>query len=305
MVLDIFKALDQGYGMLVFFTNSNLTETQVRYLALFCFFLVLDGFEWFLDGMSSQKYPVSVGVPQGSILVPALFLVYIKDLPDDLICNVGIYADDTTLYSKCDRASDLWKKQELASEFKSDLPDTEDWDKEWLLDFSAGKSQFNSFDQSNKTGAIDVKMDGSVLEEKPSFKMILFSFSFKLGWSSYIISIGAVIRSMKFLSPEVVRYLYISTIQLCMEYRCHVWASAPSCYLDNLDKLQKQISRTTGPSRVNRHLFSLGSFSLFHMKIIASVTKSSHQDSGLCCLLLPIFFLYVHSPLLLENQKLW
>ena len=60
-----------------------------------------------LDGKSSQEYPVNAGVPQGSILGPTLFLLYIKDLSDAAICGIAIYADDTTLYSKCDRASNL------------------------------------------------------------------------------------------------------------------------------------------------------------------------------------------------------
>ena len=137
-----------------------------------------------LDGKSSQEYPVDAGVPQGSILGPTIFLLYINDLPDDVICDIAIYADDTTLYSKCDRASDLLQKLELASELESDLRDTVDWSKKWLVDFNDGKTQLDLFDQCNNNYSIDVKMGGSVLEEKPSFKMLGLSFSSKLDWDS-------------------------------------------------------------------------------------------------------------------------
>ena len=86
-----------------------------------------------------------------------------SDLPDDVICNIPIYADATTLYSTCNQASDLWQQLELASELESHLQDTMGWGWKWLVDFSAGKTELVLFDQSNNTDAIDMKMDGSVL----------------------------------------------------------------------------------------------------------------------------------------------
>ena len=122
-----------------------------------------------------------------------------------------------------------------------------------------------------------MKMDGSVVKKKLSFNVLGLTFSSKLDWGSYIISIaksaskkiGVLIRSMKFLTPEVALYLYKSTIRPCMEYCCHVWAGAPSCYLELLDKLQKRICRTVGPSLAASleplaHCQNVASLSLFY-----------------------------------------
>ena len=71
----------------------------------------------------------------------------------------------------------------MASEIESDLRDTVDWGRKWLVDFNGGKTQLVSFNWSNNAGAIDVKMNGSVLEEKSSFKIL-----------------GIIL--LKFISPE-------------------------------------------------------------------------------------------------------
>ena len=112
-------------------------------------------------------------------------------------------------------------------------------------------------------------------------KFVKFS---KLDWGSYIISIAktatknieALIRSMKFLSPEVALYLYKSTISPCLKYCFHIWAGASSCYLDMLNKLQKRISRTADPSLASSleplgHLRNVASLSLFYSNILVDV----------------------------------
>ena len=121
---------------------ESLVEFQVRYLALLLLFSVIGRLRVVLDGKSSQEYPVNAGVPQWSILGPTLFLLYINDLPDDAICNIAIYADDTTLYRNVIR---------------------------YLICGNTGAI--------DNTSAIDAKMDGSVLEEKTSFKMLGLIFS--------------------------------------------------------------------------------------------------------------------------------
>ena len=121
--------------------------------------------------------------------------------------------------------------------------------RKWLADFNAGKSQLVLFDRSNNIDAINVKIGRSVLEEKSTFKILGLTFSSKLDWGFYIVSIaitaskkiGALIRSLKFLSSEAALCLYKSTIRLCMEYFYHVWAGASSYYLEFLDKLQNCI----------------------------------------------------------------
>ena len=120
-------------------------------------------------------------MPQESFLGSTLFLLYINDLPDDVICNIAIYADDTTLYSNCDRHLICGNNLN------------------WLLNLNliyetlwtgAGSGLLISMlekliwlDQSNNTVTIAVKMDGSVIEEKSSFKMLWLNFSSKLNWA--------------------------------------------------------------------------------------------------------------------------
>ena len=161
----------------------------------------------------------------------------------------------------------MWQQLELASEPESDLRDTVDWSRKWLVDSNIGKTQLVSFDWSNNTGAIDMKMDGSVLEEKSFFKMLGLTFSSKLDWGSYIISIA---------KKAVPLYLCKSVIRPCMEYCCHVWGGAPNCYLELLDKLQTWICRAAGAS------LSDSLESLAHRRNVANLSLFYRYYFGRC-----------------------
>ena len=95
-MLSFFKGKSYGISGQVFSLLSSFLSHRLRVV---------------LDGESSQEYPVNAGVPQDSILGSALFLLDTNDLPDNVICDITIYADDTTLCSNCDQASDLWQQR--------------------------------------------------------------------------------------------------------------------------------------------------------------------------------------------------
>ena len=120
MALDISKAFDRVWhaGLLHKLKSYGISG---QIFGLISSFLSNRRLRVILDGKSSQEYPVNAGVPEGSILGPTFFVLYINDLPD-LISNIAICADDTNFYSKFDQTSEnLWQQIEVASEVESDL----------------------------------------------------------------------------------------------------------------------------------------------------------------------------------------
>ena len=131
------------------------------------------------------------------------------------------------------------------------------------------------FYRSSNTSAFDLKVDWSVLEEKSFFKMLRLAFSSKLDCGFHIIFIaktaskklGALIV-LQFLSPEVTKHLYKCTIAHAWN-AVVIWAGAPRCYLELLDKLQKRICMSVDPSLAASlellfHRRNLPSLSLFY-----------------------------------------
>ena len=144
--------------MLVFFINLNLRDFQVKFLALFLLFTVIDGFEWFWMESLLKNFQLMLEFLKAPFLGPTPFLLYINDLNDNVICDTVIYANDTTLsvirHLICGNNLNWSLNLNLNKILWT-------WGKKWLVDFSAGKTQLVSFDGSNNNGSIGVKMDRS------------------------------------------------------------------------------------------------------------------------------------------------
>ena len=130
----------------------------------FLLFSVIDGFERFWMGSLRKNIQLILEFLKAPFLV--LHFSYYTLMTFLMMLSVILLSMLMIVLSKCDQASDLWQQLELASKLESDIRDTVDWGRKWLVDFNTGKTQLVLFDRSNNTGAIDVKMDGAVLEEK-------------------------------------------------------------------------------------------------------------------------------------------
>ena len=106
LALDISKAFGMFWHAGLFCKPKSY-EISVQMFGFLSSFLSKRWLWVVLDWNSSQEYLVNAGVPQGSTLGSTPFLLYINDLPDDIMCNIAVYADDTTFYSNRDQASGL------------------------------------------------------------------------------------------------------------------------------------------------------------------------------------------------------
>ena len=181
-----------------------------------------------LYGQTLLLYITNAGVPQGSVLGPTLFLVFINDLPDEVLSSIGICADETTLYSSLGK-SVLFEKVGSAGELELDLRIIVEW---------GDRTKLLSFDRHRDPLLVPVEINDIELPEEISFCLLGLTFIRSMDWKPYIQSIakaasrkvGSIYRAQRFLNPESIWYQYKSTIRSCTEYCSHIWGRAPRCH---------------------------------------------------------------------------
>ena len=137
-------------------------------ISFFCTFLSNRKLKVVLDGQSSSPYSLNAGVPKGSALGQTLFLIFINDLPDNLISKLAIYADDSTIYS-CIPKSDMFSQVEMAGEIELDLKSFVEWDKKWMVTFNSTKTKLLSVNHAKNPFLPSISMNGTDLEESDRF----------------------------------------------------------------------------------------------------------------------------------------
>ena len=254
VALDISKAFDKVWhrGLLHKLQSYGIGGDLFKLLTSF---LQSRQISVVLDGQKSQTRHINAGVPQGSVIGPTLFLLYINDLPDNVVSKLVMYADDTTLFNSLDKTKDLPQRQQLCDTLNRDLQTVQEWGHQWLVSFNSSKTKGILHSRSRDTSQhLDLQMCGTALEEQESIPLLGLTVCRDLSWKKYIQSIckqasqrvGCLYRARRYLHSEVIFYLYKSTVRPLMEYCCHLWAGAPSTHLRPLERVERRVLNLIG-----------------------------------------------------------
>ena len=204
-----------------------------------------------VDGACSGSEPVCAGVPQGSILGPLLFLLYINDLPQSLKSQPLIYADDCSLMQTVMKVGDRSKKNE---ELQADLDQIGSWAAVNQMKFAAHKTQVMNISRRRDRDVStlgSLKMEDVNLERVSSMKLLGIeldeSGSAKLHVTKKAATaaklVGMLRRQSMFLSEHARFHIYVACIRPIMEYCCPIFVNVPSSTLGLLDRIQNRAAR--------------------------------------------------------------
>lgn len=197
-----------------------------------------------LNGVKSDDIPVSSGVPQGSVLGPILFLVYINDLPEQVKSNVRLFADDTALYL-------TFSKSASPAILQQDLQYLETWEKAWDMEFNPSKCQVIHITRSRRPAQNQYYLHGVLLEAVPSARYLGVDISENLSWNTHISrvskkanqTLGFVKRNIKIHHEDLKATAYKTLVRPQLEYASSVWSPYTDTAIQQIEKVQRRAAR--------------------------------------------------------------
>ena len=246
-----------------------------------------------LDGETSDACPVLSGVPQGSVLGPCLFLMYINDMPENIQSNIRLFADDTIMYLTITNQSDC-------QDLQRDLSKLEIWEREWLMAFNPDKCEVIRITKAQDPVIFDYQLHGITLQTTKNAKYLGRNISDDLTWSRHINQTAAkgnntlkfIKRNIQTHNSKIKETAYKTYVRPLLEYSSSVWDPWQKKYIKSLEMVQHRAVRymfndygTT--SSVTAMLNKLSLPTLENRRKISSLVMFYKINTGLVRISLP------------------
>ena len=197
-----------------------------------------------LDGQSSSTSPVTSGVPQGTVLGPLLFLAYINDLPDQLISNIRLFADDVILYRPINTPEDT-------DILQNDINSLHNWEKTWQMKFNISKCFIMNVTHQRKFVPHEYHLGDSILQVVSNHPYLGVNLSNNLSWASHINQtvnkansvLGLLKRNLWNCSSRTKEIAYKTIVRPRLDYCSSVWDPYQKVHQDSLEKVQRRAAR--------------------------------------------------------------
>lgn len=243
ILLDFSKAFDKvNHLKLLHKLQEHGIPTQV--VSWIRSFLIGRSQSVVVNGEKSDQVPVTSGVPQGSVLGPLLFLLYINDLPESTLSKVRLFADDTAVYLVVTSTTDCLTLQ-------NDLLILEAWEKDWDMEFNPGKCQVLHITRDKKPVQFTYKLHGQALSPVTDAKYLGVDLSHNLSWNTHINRItstanrtlGFIKRNIKTKHENVRSLAYNTLVRPQVEYASSVWSPNTEVNKHKLEMVQRRTIR--------------------------------------------------------------